>query len=232
MYYHDFKNDEFADKYIFKGKRNGYFVEVGACEGIECSQCYYFEKNLDWNGIAVEPQKRFYESIKKNRKTVCNKCLTNKKDMIIFAETLHAKNAPLSGIKNTLLNHEKIETHKTGWRDEGYVEYLVEGTTLLDLLEEHNSPTVIDYLGMDCEGCEYDILEHYFNNNNNKYLIKFVCLEVGRKDIIDLMNKNNYIELINPFLPLYNDNKVTWEKYFIHKTEIDNIDKQIIMNVN
>ena len=70
MYYHDFKNDEFADTYIFKGKRNGYFVEVGACTGITYSQCYYFEKKLNWNGIAVEPQKRFYESLKKNRKTI------------------------------------------------------------------------------------------------------------------------------------------------------------------
>jgi len=27
-YKHDFKNDEFADKYIFKHKKEGYFVEI------------------------------------------------------------------------------------------------------------------------------------------------------------------------------------------------------------
>jgi FkbM family methyltransferase len=226
MYYHDFKNDEFADKYIFKEKQNGYFIEVGACSGIEYSQCYYFEKKLNWNGIAVEPQKCFQESLKKNRKNVCVKCLSNKRDIVVFAETKF--DAALSGIKNVLINHEKIEPQKTGWRDNGYEEYLVESITLLDLLEEYNSPTEIDYLGMDCEGCEYDILEYYFNNNK-KYIIKLVCLEVGRNDIINLMKKNDYIEIINPILPLYYDKKVTWEKYFIHKTEIDNIDKKIIM---
>lgn len=230
MYYHDFKNDEFADIYIFKGKKNGYFVEVGACTGICASQCYYFEEKLNWDGIAVEPQKRFQEKLKKNRKNPCFKCLTNKKDMVLFAETVNEYNSALSGLKNTLVNHEKIEPHKTGWRDNGYNEYLVESTTLLDLLEEYNSPNVIDYLGMDCEGCEYDILEHYFNNNNNKYLIKFICLEVGRNDIIDLMKKNDYIEIINPILPLCNGKKVTWERYFIHKTEISNIDTKILMN--
>jgi FkbM family methyltransferase len=232
LYYHDFLNDEFANTYIFKGKQNGYFVEVGACTGIAHSQCYYFEKELNWDGIAVEPQKRFQDDLKKNRKNPCLKCLTNKKeDMVLFSETLNLSDSALSGIKNTLINHEKIEPHKTGWRDNGYREYFVESTTLLDLLEEYNSPNLIDYLGMDCEGCEYDILEHYFNNNK-KYLIKFVCLEVGRNDIIDLMKKNDYIELINPILPLWNDYKVTWEKYFIHKTEIDNIDIKIIMNNN
>ena len=41
-YKHDFKNDEFADKYIFKHKLNGYFVEIGACDGVNSSQCYFF----------------------------------------------------------------------------------------------------------------------------------------------------------------------------------------------
>ena len=56
-YKHDLKNDEFADKYIFKHKQNGYFVEIGACDGINISQCYFFENNLNWDGIAIEPQK-------------------------------------------------------------------------------------------------------------------------------------------------------------------------------
>ena len=102
--------------------------------------------------------------------------------------------------------------------------------TLLDLLHEYESPFIIDYLGMDCEGSEYNILEYYFKYNT-KYLIKFICLEVGRNDIIELMKKNDYIELINPFLPYYDGKEITWEKYFIHKTEIHNIDNKIILHL-
>lgn len=61
-------------------------------------------------------------------------------------------------------------------------------TTLLDVLDEYNSPDLIDYIGMDCEGSEYNILEHYFNHNT-KYLVKFMCIEVGRKDIVELVKK-------------------------------------------
>jgi FkbM family methyltransferase len=228
MYFHDFKNDEFADKFIFKGKQHGYFVEVGACSGIEFSQCYFFEKNLNWDGISVEPQKRFQEALKINRKTPCFKCLGNTNEPVIFSETKLEQMRGLSGVKNILINHEKIEPHKSEWRDSGSIEYLVESFTLLDMLEEYNSPCIIDYLGMDCEGSEYNILDHYFDHNK-KYKIKFMCLEVGRSDIMELMKKNDYIELMNPILPLYNGNQVTWEKYFIHKTELDTIDKKLIM---
>ena len=66
-YYHDFRNDQFVNEYITKGARNGYFIEIGACDGIECSSCYYFEKNLDWKGLAVEPARIYANNIKKNR---------------------------------------------------------------------------------------------------------------------------------------------------------------------
>ncbi len=226
-YYHDLKNDEFADKYVFKHKKNGYFVEIGACDGIICSQCYYFEKELDWNGIAVEPQKRFNDIITKNRKNVCLKCLGNEKKIVNFTE---ANSYGLSGITEIQKHHEEnYETFKTGWRDNGKKTYDVEMITLLDLLNEYSSPNEIDYLGMDCEGSEYNILDHYFKNND-KYLIKFICIEVGRIDIIQLIKENNYIELINPILPDYMGQKVTWEKYFIHKSQINNIDNNLINN--
>jgi hypothetical protein len=96
------------------------------------------------------------------------------------------------------------------------------------MLKEYNSPSIIDFLGMDCEGSEYNILEHYFNNNKD-YLIKFMILEVGRKDLVELVKKNGYIELINPLLPLVNGKIVNWERYFIHYREINNVDKNIIM---
>lgn len=55
-----------------------------------------------------------------------------------------------------------------------------------------------------------------------------MCIEVGRGDIIELVIKNDYIELINPLLPLWNGHIVHWEKYFIHKSEINNIDNKLI----
>ena len=132
-YKHDFKNDEFADKYIFKNKRNGYFVEIGACDGVNYSQCYFFEKNRNWDGIAIEPQKRFKNQLLKNRKNPYFKCLGNKNEIVNFTESI---NCGLSGVTEIQNNHENYEPHKTGWRASGFTRYNVEMTTLLDVLDE------------------------------------------------------------------------------------------------
>ena len=63
-YQHDFYNDRFVNEFIYPNKKNGYYVEIGACDDVTSSQCYFFEKELKWDGIAVEPQKRFNEIIK------------------------------------------------------------------------------------------------------------------------------------------------------------------------
>jgi FkbM family methyltransferase len=45
--------DRWLEKY-FRGKRDGFFVEVGAYDGIVLSNSYYFEA-IGWQGILVEP---------------------------------------------------------------------------------------------------------------------------------------------------------------------------------
>ena len=40
--------------------------------------------------------------------------------------------------------------------------------------------------------------------------------------IVELVKNNDYIELINPLFPLHYSKILTWEKYFIHKSKINN----------
>ena len=52
--------------------------------------------------------------------------------------------------------------------------YSVDTISLVDLLDEHRAPTEIDYLSIDTEGSEYDILENF---NFQKYKIKIITCE-------------------------------------------------------
>ena len=47
--------------------RDGYFIEMGANDGIRQSNTYYFEKKLNWKGILIEPNKENFLKCKKNR---------------------------------------------------------------------------------------------------------------------------------------------------------------------
>ena len=49
----EFKQDEIADKFL-KGKRNGFFVDIGASYYQQWNNSYFFEKERDYRGIAVE----------------------------------------------------------------------------------------------------------------------------------------------------------------------------------
>src|SRR3990167_7150651 len=47
-------------------KRNGYFVEFGATNGIDLSNTYLLEKEFGWAGILAEPAKCWHKDLKKN----------------------------------------------------------------------------------------------------------------------------------------------------------------------
>ena len=50
-YKSQFGQDKFLNENIFKNKRNGVFIDIGAHDGITYSNSYVFEKQLDWTGI-------------------------------------------------------------------------------------------------------------------------------------------------------------------------------------
>jgi hypothetical protein len=48
--------------------KKGFFIEAGAFDGINFSNTYYLEKELNWKGILIEPTLERYLSCIKNRK--------------------------------------------------------------------------------------------------------------------------------------------------------------------
>ena len=46
---------------------DGFYVELGANDGISQSNTLYLEKNLNWRGVLVEPNNRNYLKCVQNR---------------------------------------------------------------------------------------------------------------------------------------------------------------------
>jgi hypothetical protein len=51
----------------FLNYRNGFYIEIGAYDGIQESNTLFFEKYKNWRGILVEPSEQYFRLIK-NRK--------------------------------------------------------------------------------------------------------------------------------------------------------------------
>ena len=64
---------------LFKGRTDGFYIEIGAFDGIHFSNSYFFEKH-GWQGICVEAHPRYFPLCKNNRpEAVClnNACVGN-----------------------------------------------------------------------------------------------------------------------------------------------------------
>jgi len=77
-------------------KKNGFFVDLAAADGITGSNTYFLEKYLDWKGILFEPNSEYGKSIKSIRTSpLVSKCVTdNAGDVVSF----RIDNGQLGGI--------------------------------------------------------------------------------------------------------------------------------------
>ena len=92
--------DKIIKKKFFDGKKNGFFIEIGAYDGIIGSNCYHFERFLNWEGIAIEPSKIQFEKLKKNRKCkVLNNAISDKVKDVEFIEVTEGL-TQMSGIND------------------------------------------------------------------------------------------------------------------------------------
>jgi len=148
---------------VFKNKLDGFYVDVGSHNGITDSNTFHFAC-LGWRGICIEPHKKFYPQLVKNRPNAT--CL----DCAIWDEEL-----------------ESVDFYATapgGWSRIGEPLPHAEWPTaeiqhphtkiLDDVLREHNAPAPFDLLSIDVEGTEWHVLNGF---NLEKYRPRIVVIE-------------------------------------------------------
>jgi FkbM family methyltransferase len=170
-----------------KYKREGFFVEFGATNGIDLSNTYILETEFNWNGILAEPSKFWHKQIKLNRpisnfETECVWSVSGQE--IYFNET---SNPELSTINFYSDKDSHNESRKNGKK------YKVNTISLLDLLIKYNAPNQIDYLSIDTEGSEYEILSNF---DFNSYSFSIITCEhnytENRSKIFELLSSKGY----------------------------------------
>jgi len=167
-------------------KKNGFFIEFGATDGVSISNTHILEKEFGWHGILAEPARIWHKSLKENRNSIIDeRCVwSESKKSLDFRET------DLYEL-STIESYSSLDMH-TSARKSGTV-YQVETISLMDLLVEHNAPKEIDYLSIDTEGSEFEILQNF---DFTKYNIKIITVEHNftamREKIFDLLTLYGY----------------------------------------
>lgn len=208
-FYSQSGQDKFINNLFFRNMRNGFFVEIGAYNGIDGSNCYFFEKYLDWSGIAIEPSLNQFLSLSKNRNCRCiNKAITSKNEKIEFVDVIKGY-TQMSGVNNSLYQKtlEIINKDPRTVLDKK----IIETSTFSEILEKNY---FIDYLSIDVEGGERDIIESI---NFDLYKIKVLSIENNHP------NQINYEKYLSSKGFCYIDNIGMDEVYFNKKHCINNL---------
>src|SRR5215510_8537437 len=79
-YHSQHGQDRFIDTNLLRGKRGGVFVDVGAYDGVALSNTCYFEKELGWTGLCIEPNPIVFERLTQNRNCTTVNCGVGGKD--------------------------------------------------------------------------------------------------------------------------------------------------------
>ena len=159
-FYSQYQQDMYVDSY-FNKKRNGVFIEIGAYDGINSSNSYFFEKFRGWTGLCVEPIKIAYESLCKNRKCFTENCAISSSEG--FADFMEFNRRKLfSGLASCCL---KIPRR--------YKTYSVKTMPLQILLDKYQLYD-IDFFSLDVEEAELIVLQSI---DFNKVNIKLMFIE-------------------------------------------------------
>lgn len=195
--------------YIFKSQDNGFYVDVGCQHPITNNNTYLLHQK-NWKGINIDLDDkniRLFNSHRPKDTNICA-CLSSKeqiRDLYFF----HS-GSPINSIeKKTVLNKQNFSVKK------------IKTSTLNSILKSHK-PKKIDYLNIDVEGHEIEVLNGFDINHFKPSVISVEFLDFN---MVKMEFKNNNLtnvvnsDLYNFFIQ--NDyHFVNWlhgDLIFVHK---------------
>ena len=167
-------------------KRSGYFVEFGATDGVQLSNTCLLEREFGWRGILAEPNPAWHAALRQNRKAAIDlRCVFGRSgERVAFAATGHPELA-------TIVGYESNDGHRQARHDHTVLD--VGTVSLNDLLVYHDAPNEIDYISVDTEGSELDILAPFDFKRWNVMLFSVEHNGTGlEQDLDHLMLRHSY----------------------------------------
>ena len=189
------EQDKYLETHIFKGYKNGFYVDVGAHDGISINNTLYFEKYNNWKGINIEPIKKVYDRLVKNRpknininSAICN----NDGETEFLCNTGYTE--MISGIKSNYDYRHWQRLENENKHMGSTTEIIKVNTKKLETIFDENDVSRVNYLSIDVEGAEFEVIKSI---NFDKVFIDVIGFENNYNDvsipIVEYLQSKNYV---------------------------------------
>ena len=223
MYNSQELQDKFLQEFVFRSFKKGFFVDVGAHNGVKFNNTKYFEDEHEWTGINFEPHSVYFKELNENRPNNINLnyAISDVEGELNFYENIGYGNM-ISGLVDTY-NEQHLKRLKDCQDNKGCQTKIVKVKTKLlsDILQQYNVNN-INYLSIDVEGAEFNVIKSI---DFDKVFIDVIGFENNNYD-------NTYIKIIN-YLKKYDykiiQNYKGLDIFMIHKnSKFINTDLKLI----
>lgn len=173
-------------------QRTGFFLDIGAADGVTNSNTYHLSQ-YGWNGILIEPCHHFLDSIKKiyegqTNIQVFEGAISDFDGETTFYVYETAEDSQIS----TINLYQKQTIESSGWFKGKFTdEYIVKVLTPQSLFSLMNVPNKIEFVDIDAEGSDMNILRSW---PWDRYSVELFCIEhsMGKDVLIEFMKSKNY----------------------------------------
>lgn len=179
--------------------KGGFFIDLAANDAVILSNTAMLETTLDWNGICIEPNAKYWKRLAHRKCQVVGAVVGAHDDDVVG----FISNDVRGGIEG--VNNAKYGKHRERKDIKAERNAVISFTSLL---RTFNAPSVIDYLSLDIEGAETLVMKSF---PFHAYRIRILTVERPDQELQNLLKNNGYIFALR-LGPLE-------EEVFVHESE-------------
>lgn len=184
--------DYWIHKKYFRNKPKGIFVDVGANNGIDKSSTYFFEANMGWSGVCIEPNPSCFSALYQNRSCTILPCAISGFFGISGFHQVTGELSVLSSLTQYCDPRHLDRIHRETQDSHDVLRTISVLQVPLSFILNSLQLTAIDFLKIDVEGAELAVLESI-----DWSVVKIAIIEIednyGDAKTHELLREKGYI---------------------------------------
>ncbi|OYQ44256.1 FkbM family methyltransferase [Flavobacterium aurantiibacter] len=191
-YHSQFEQDRFLDEVVFAKQKGGFFVDVGAHDGLTYSNSAFFEFYRSWDGICVEPNPQVFDKLKTARQVRCENCGLGAVEGVLRFTSISGYAEMLSGFTDFYAaEHKQRIARELEKRGGSVIELEIAVKPLSSLVDSHKT---VDFMSIDTEGNELEVLKGIAFEKQH---IRVLVIENNYQDnrVLEFLKELNYLKV-------------------------------------